>query len=222
MIFRSTYNNPALNFFICAGALTLVVMLKVELPLLLGLNPAWDQKILAYRWLLHLHALLGSIALFSAPIQFFPNFRKKHLQLHRHLGRTYALSIFISAPIGIYIALAHLNNNEKWAAAAQGSVWLCTTLMAVATAMKKDMVMHQIWMARSYALTLTFVVSRFILDVLRIEIGPELGGNGTLIWLSTLLAITFANIFYVSVPRYQAAEKRSTAIVPQIHSLSIE
>jgi hypothetical protein len=195
---KSTYRSPAFNFFVCAGALTLVVMLKVELPLLLGMNPAWDKKILAYRWLLHLHAILGSIALLSAPIQFFPNFRRNHLQLHRRLGRTYALSIFVSAPIGIYIALAHLSNNEKWAATAQGLLWLCTTLMAVTTAMNKQLVMHQIWITRSYALTLTFVVSRFILDVLRIEIGSEFGGNGNLIWVSTLLAITFADIFYAS------------------------
>ena len=151
MIAKSNYKNATFNFFVCAGLLTLVVMLKVELPLLLGMNPAWDQKIIAYKWLLHLHAVLGSLALFSAPIQFFPNFRKNHLQLHRRLGRTYALSIFISAPIGVYIALEHLGNNEKWAAAAQGLLWLFTTMMAVATAMKKEMVMHQIWITQSYA-----------------------------------------------------------------------
>ena len=201
MTIKTSYKSPVLNFFICLGALTLVVMLKVELPLLFGLNPAWEQKILPYRWLLHLHAFLGSVALFSAPIQFFPQFRQQHLQLHRRLGRTYALSILVSAPIGIYIALAHLGNNEKWAAAAQGILWLSTTSMAVYAAMSKQVLNHQIWITRSYALTLTFVISRFILDVLRIQIGPEYGGSGSLIWVSTLLAITIADVFYVADPR---------------------
>lgn len=216
MTLKSTYKSPYFNFFVCAGALTLVVMLKVELPLLLGMNPAWEQKISAYRWLLHLHAFLGSVALFSAPIQFFPNFRKKHLLLHRRLGTTYALSILVSAPIGIYIALAHLGSNEKWAAAAQGILWLSTTLLAVTTAMKKELVMHQIWITRSYALTLTFVVSRFILDVLRIEIGPEYGGNGSLIWVSSLLAITLADVFFVSSSRTNISTSYASKAEPII------
>ena len=202
MTIKTSYTSPLLNFFICVGALTLVVMLKVELPLLLGMNPEWEQKILPYRWLLHLHAFLGSVALFSAPIQFFPQFRHRHLQLHRRLGRTYALSILVAAPIGIYIALAHLGNNEKWAAAAQGLLWLSTTLMAIYAAINKQVLSHQVWITRSYALTLTFVISRFILDVLRIKIGPEYGGNGSLIWVSTLLAITIADVFYVAAPRF--------------------
>jgi Predicted membrane protein (DUF2306) len=180
MITLSKHKGPAFNFFICVGALTLFVMLKVELPLLLGWNPEWERKIYAYRWLLHIHAFLGSVALLTAPIQFFSHFRQTHLPLHRKLGHTYAIAIFISAPIGIYIALAHLSNNEKWAAAAQGVLWLSTTFAAVYTAMHKQILMHQIWVTRSYALTLTFVISRFILDVLKIEFNPEIGGNGVL------------------------------------------
>ena len=182
-----------LYFFVAIGILTMIVMLKVELPLLLGMDLKWEQKIDAYRTLLHVHAIFGSIALFSAPIQFFSTFRKRHLLLHRRLGRTYALSILIAAPIGIYIALAHLSNSEKWAVVLQGLLWLGTTAAAVHTAWHKKMTMHQLWIARSYALTLTFVASRFIVDVLKIEVSPAIGGNAGLTLISTVVMILLAD-----------------------------
>src|SRR4051812_37151777 len=102
------FHRPTLYLFISLGLITMLVMLKVELPMLLGMNPDWDHRVESYRFLLHVHAFFASIALFSAPIQFFSHFRQNHLRLHRLLGRIYASSIVISAPIGIYIAIVHL------------------------------------------------------------------------------------------------------------------
>ncbi len=197
-------HRPTLYFFIFIGALTLLVMLKVELPLMLGMNPQWEHKINSYRWLLHIHAVFASMALLSAPLQFFANLRRNHLHLHRILGRTYALSILISAPIGIYIAVVHLSNNEKWAAAAQGLLWLSCTFAAVYTAMKKQIFMHTIWITRSYALTLTFVLSRLIVDVCKVEISPAIGGNAGLILITTFLMIIGADVISMSSTRDRA------------------
>jgi uncharacterized membrane protein len=185
-------SRSTLFVLLAIALVTALVMLKVELPLLLGMNPEWERKIDAYRWPLHVHAFFGSIALFCAPVQFLARLRNKHLSLHRTLGRTYALSVLISAPIGIYIALAHLSNSEKWAAATLGLLWLGTTMAAVHTAMHRQIAMHRIWVARSYALTLTFVLSRFLVDVLKIEVSASIGGNGALVWVCTALAIVIA------------------------------
>lgn len=187
-------DRPTFYFFIFLGLLTLLVMLKVELPLLMGANPDWEQKIESYRWLLHIHAFLACVALCTAPLQFFSNLRTNNLPLHRLLGRTYAFSIFVSAPIGIYIAIVHMNGNEKWAVAAQGLLWISTTFAAVYTAMNKQFLMHKIWITRSYALTLTFVLSRLVIDVFKVEIGPAIGGMCGFIWLTTFVVIMTADV----------------------------
>jgi len=65
--------------------------------------------------------------------------------------------------------------------------------------MNKQFEMHQIWIARSYALTLTFILSRFIVDVLKIKISPAIGGNVGLIWITTFLVIITADFSSRSV-----------------------
>lgn len=171
------------------AVLTMVVMLKVELPLLLGRDLAWDRKIDGYRWLLHIHAMFGSLALFCAPGQFFPDFRQRHMRLHRGLGRVYVGAIAIASPLGIYISISHLSGNERLAAAVQGLAWLAATAMAVYAVMDNRLRAHQAWMTRSYALTLTFVISRFVTDVLGVAISPAIGGQGALVWMCTVCAL---------------------------------
>lgn len=199
MVNRETYFRPQLYFFIFTGLLFMLVMYKVELPLLLGMNLQWEQKINSYRWCLHVHAFAATIALLAAPVQFFPGFRAKHLQMHKLLGRLYALSICIAAPIPIYIALVHLTADEKWPTVAQSSLWLCTTLAGVYTASNKQFIMHKIWITRSYALTLTFITTRMIVDVLKIDINTIFGGNANLIWTSSFMALVMADILCASV-----------------------
>ncbi len=185
--------RQTLFFFAIIGVLTLVVMLKVELPLLLGMNAAWERKIDGYRALLHVHALFGCIAMACAPLQFFPEMRRHHLTLHRRLGRCYALSILVSAPIAVYIALAHLSGSEKWAVVLQAILWISTTAAAVHAAMTHQLMLHRVWIARSYALTLTFVLSRLMIDVLGWSAGPDIGGNAGLVLLTTFGMIMLAD-----------------------------
>ncbi|MES2298436.1 MAG: DUF2306 domain-containing protein [Pseudomonadota bacterium] len=193
-------------FFAAVAVITALVMFKVELPLLLGLNAQWERRIDPYRWSLHVHALFGTIALCCAPAQFFARLRKGKRRLHRWLGRCYALAVLVSAPIGIYIALAHLQDNEKWAAVTLGVLWLASTAVAVRSAMRGQVRQHRLWAARSYGLTLTFVASRFVIDVLKIDGAAIAGGNGGLVWLCTLVALAGAS--WLGGARAQAAPPR--------------
>ncbi|MFZ6770093.1 DUF2306 domain-containing protein [Undibacterium sp. Di26W] len=206
MATREVFARPQLVFFLVVGLLFMLVMVKVELPLLLGMNPQWEQKINAYRWCLHVHALAATLALLAAPIQFFPGFRNRHLQMHRVLGRLYAIAVAIAAPLAIYIALMHLAPAEKWPAVAQGCLWLGTTLAAVLTACKKQLIMHQIWITRSYALTLTFIVTRMLVDVLKMDINASFGGNANLIWVSSFMALVMADLLCISLQQGRQLE----------------
>ncbi|MBC3919064.1 DUF2306 domain-containing protein [Undibacterium sp. CY18W] len=206
MLNREVFVRPRLVFFLITGLLFMLVMCKVELPLLLGMNPQWEQKINAYRWCLHAHALAATVALLVAPVQFFPEIRHGHLQMHRLLGRLYAVAVGIAAPLAIYIALMHLAPAEKWPAVAQGCLWLGTTVAAVVTACNRQLIMHQIWITRSYALTLTFIVTRMLVDVLKMDINASFGGAANLIWVSSLMALVMADLLCLSLPRASQLE----------------
>lgn len=191
---RFLSQRPAWVFFITLSIMTALVMLKVELPLMLGWDPEWDRKIDAYRWTLHVHAIAGSIALFIAPLQFLLNLRAEKPQLHRLIGRIYALSICVAAPLAFWIALNHLSASEKWAACAQALLWLYATILAVVTAMRAQFSLHRTWICRSYGLTCTFVLTRFLVDVLHFKFSETLGGNAGLIISSSILVLIYSDL----------------------------
>lgn len=184
-------------FFFVLGILTLLVMAKVELPLLFGQDENWERKIEAYRWILHIHAFAGSMALFIAPLQFLFDLRSMHPRLHRKLGRIYAASICIAAPLAFWIAIMSMSSAEKWTACAQASLWLYATIAAVVTAIHSQFDRHRIWILRSYALTCTFVLTRFFVDVLGMHFSQSLGGNAGLTVSSSILVWICADLIAV-------------------------
>lgn len=171
-----------------------IVMWQVELPLLLHQHPEWDIKIEPYRYALHVHAFFGMVALLVAPFQFIAEFRQRSPHLHRYLGRTYIGSILISAPIAIYIASTHLQHEERLAVIAQALLWMSTSCFAVYYAIKRQWTAHRIWITRSYALCLSFVLSRLASEVLHYSFSPESGGNAAMVWVMSFLLICLADI----------------------------
>jgi len=120
---------------------------------------AYRLQVIADRHLLIPHALSGLIALLAGPIQFSSRLRQRHLKFHRVLGRTYVISVFIGAFTGIALAAGRpgLPGTSMQAAA-----WIVCTTAAVITARNRQIVQHRQWMARSYAVTFTFVSSRVL------------------------------------------------------------
>src|SRR5271170_3468005 len=58
---------------------------------------AYRLQVIADRHLLIPHTLSGVMALLIGPIQFSSRFRRRHLRLHRVLGRIYVLSVFVGS-----------------------------------------------------------------------------------------------------------------------------
>ena len=49
---------------------------------------------------------------------------------------------------------------------AMGALWLATTQFAWLAARNRNFIQHQLWVGRSYCLTLTFVATRFVPDLI--------------------------------------------------------
>jgi uncharacterized membrane protein len=120
---------------------------------------AYRLQVIADRHLLIPHTLAGTFAFLIGPINFSSRIRQRYLQLHRILGRIYLISVFVGSFTGIALASGRpgLPGTSMQAAA-----WMVCTTAAVIAARNRQIVVHRQWMARSYAVTFTFVSSRVL------------------------------------------------------------
>jgi uncharacterized membrane protein len=155
---RSTF-KPIL--WLSLGLITLFVFITSEVLLLTDypMYHAYRLQVIADRHLLIPHTLAGIIALLIGPVNFSSRLRQRHLRLHRFLGRIYVVAVFIGSFTGIALAAGRpgLPGTSMQAAA-----WMVCTSAAFITARNRQIAAHRHWMARSYAVTFTFVSSRVL------------------------------------------------------------
>jgi uncharacterized membrane protein len=135
--------------------ITSEVMLVTDYPM----YHAYRLQVIADRHLLIPHTLAGTFALLAGPINFSSRIRQRYMRLHRLLGRIYVLAVFVGAFTGIALAAGRpgLPGTSMQAAA-----WIVCTTAAFITARNRQITQHRQWMARSYAVTFTFVSSRVL------------------------------------------------------------
>ncbi|MFZ0632851.1 MAG: DUF2306 domain-containing protein [Acidobacteriaceae bacterium] len=147
--------------WVSLGLTTLFVFITSEVLLITDypMYHAYRLQVIADRHLLIPHTLAGTFALLIGPINFSTRIRHRHLQLHRILGRVYVVSVFVGSFTGIALAWGRpgLPGTSMQAAA-----WMICTTAAFLTARNRQIVQHRQWMARSYAVTFTFVSSRVL------------------------------------------------------------
>jgi len=135
--------------------ITSEVLLVTDYPM----YHAYRLQVIADRQLLIPHTLCGVTALVAGPLQFSSRFRQRHLKFHRVLGRIYVLSVFIGAFTGVALAAGRPGMPGT---SMQAAAWVVCTTAAFITARNRQIVQHRQWMARSYAVTFTFVSSRVL------------------------------------------------------------
>jgi uncharacterized membrane protein len=147
--------------WIFLGLVTLFVFITSEVLLVTDypMYHAYRLQVIGDRHLLIPHTLAGILALVIGPINFSSRIRERHRKLHRVLGRVYVIAVFVGAFTGIALASGRpgLPGTSMQAAA-----WIVCTTAAFITARNRQIVQHWQWMARSYAVTFTFVSSRVL------------------------------------------------------------
>jgi len=147
--------------WVSIGLITLFVFITSEVLLVTDypMYHAYRLQVIADRGLLIPHTLCGVFALLAGPLQFSSRFRQRHLSVHRVIGRLYVVSVFIGAFTGIALAAGRPGLPGT---AMQAAAWIVCTTAAFITARNRQIVQHRQWMARSYAVTFTFVSSRVL------------------------------------------------------------
>ena len=110
------------------------------------------------------HVIFGMLALLLGPTQFIPGLRKQALNFHRWSGRVYVFSCFVGGLAGFYIAF-HATSGIIASVGFIGlaTSWLYTTFRAFQSIRNKEIKNHQIWMIRSFSLTMAAVTLRIYL-----------------------------------------------------------
>ena len=147
--------------WVCLGVTTLFVFITSEVLLATDypMYHAYRLRVIADRHLLIPHTLSGTIALLAGPIQFSTRFRQRYLQCHRVLGRIYVVCVFVGSFTGIALAAGRPGFPGT---SMQAAAWMVCTTAALITARNRQIAVHRQWMARSYAVTFTFVSSRVL------------------------------------------------------------
>jgi len=147
--------------WISLGLTALFVFITSEILLIADypMYHAYRLQVIADRHLLIPHTISGVLALLAGPLQFSSRLRERHLRFHRTLGRVYVIAVLIGSFTGIALASGRpgLPGTSMQAAA-----WIVCTIAAFITARNRQFVQHRQWMARSYAVTFTFVSSRVL------------------------------------------------------------
>ena len=147
--------------WVSLGLTTLFVFITSELFLVTDypMYHAYRLQVIADRHLLIPHTLAGMFALLIGPINFSSRIREQHLKLHRFLGRIYVLSVFVGAATGVALASGRPGFPGT---SMQAAAWIVCTTAALLAARNRHVIQHRQWMARSYAVTFTFVSSRVL------------------------------------------------------------
>jgi uncharacterized membrane protein len=158
-----------IGFFSLGVALYAVVAYGV-FPLGALVHPDMRVSFNAHKLAIYSHIFAASIALSLGPFQFSSQLRTKHLTLHRWLGRCYlGAGVCVGGIAGLYSAMFAFGGLLARAGfACLALTWLYTGLRAYLAVRKRDIVSHQRWMTRNFALTFAAVTLRIYLGSSRL------------------------------------------------------
>ncbi|MGE0555360.1 MAG: DUF2306 domain-containing protein [Gemmatimonadales bacterium] len=153
---------------------------------------------------LYAHLVGGALALGLGPWQFARRLRVRALGVHRWLGRGYVAAVLAGGLGGLMMA----TRSEEGLVTHFGFgllavVWLTSTSMAYWRIRRRDRAAHQVWMIRSFALTLAAVTLRIYLPLSQVAGIPFPDAYQVVSWLCWVPNLVVAE--WLVVPRARPA-----------------
>jgi uncharacterized membrane protein len=146
------------------------------------------------------HIVLGGLALLIGWLQFSNKLRRKHIKLHRAIGKIYVISVSIS---GIYIALYATGGIISILGFfTLGMIWLSTTTLGFKAIKKGNIQLHEKFMIFSYAACFAAVTLRVWLPILTSVMGEFNSAYRIVAWLCWVPNIIIA-YFIIRKTQYQ-------------------
>ncbi|MBE8523292.1 DUF2306 domain-containing protein [Amycolatopsis sp. H6(2020)] len=121
------------------------------------------------------HVLFGTVAMVTACFQIWPAFRARYRRGHRITGRIYVFGGALPAGLlGLYIGWHTAAGPSVRVANLVGSaLWITVTVAGLWFARQRRYGEHRRWMSRSFALSMSIVLSRVVNVVATIVLTPQ-------------------------------------------------
>lgn len=153
-----------------------VGILKAKPDALFG-NPLWHTSF-------YMHIVTGGLALLIGWVQFNRRFRGRFPGFHRFIGKTYVVSVLLSAVSGFIIAFYATGGLPvALGFMCLSAVWLYTTVMAYVRIREGQVVQHGTWMVYSYACCFAAVTLRLWMPILVPVLGSFADAYALIAWL---------------------------------------
>ena len=202
MISLKALNRPRVLLFSILAILSLYVLVEQELLFLIGAGAAHLARYKSMSWILVPHGMLGMIALVTGPFQFSTTLRKNNLTLHKKLGKIYIIAILLAMPFAVMLNIYHPIPGAKITFAfeniMQALVWATTAAMAWLAASRRQIIIHKMWAARSYGVTLVFVLSRIYNPLQFFMKNPDINDFGHFLWFLLVFALVVPDMLVFS------------------------
>jgi len=180
---------------ICIGLYPLVYLNAQSNFGLLATKPVELLKNNLWNFAFYTHLSLGGIALLIGWAQFSQKWRKSKPQAHRIIGKTYVISVLISAICAIYIGINATGGTiAKTGFIFLGIIWLITTIEAYRKARSREFGDHQKWMTYSYAACFAAVTLRLWMPILIAITGDFISAYQIVAWLCWVPNLLLAKI----------------------------
>ena len=98
-------------------------------------------------------------------VAIFDEIRRRHLRIHRLLGKLYIAGAFIAGPVAIWMAFVI----SPWFlipfTVIQAGTWMLFTGLAYTCILRREVPAHREWMVRSYGIVLIFLEGRVLMAI---------------------------------------------------------
>jgi len=154
----------------------------------------YPRRYVLHPWQGGLHVIPGLIYIFGSLFQLSARFRRKHLTLHRRMGRVVLACGMVAAAFAVVFGLSHPFSglSEASAAVVFGSWFLACLVLAFRAVRGRDITQHRRWMIRAFAVGIGIGTVRLWVGILGAIVaartgvtpmGPEAATYGYAFWL---------------------------------------
>jgi hypothetical protein len=151
------------------------------------------------------HVLVSGLILLSGFLQIVQRIRLRWPRFHGLLGRFYVSGILFFAAPGALVMSMFIGRGPIVFASflLQTTLWFLFTIMAFRKAVERNFVQHEIWVMRSFALTVAAITLRlyvFFASFTPVELNSALA-YGMIAWLSWLPNLLLVEAYYFNRAR---------------------
>ena len=156
----------------------------------------------AFWYYAHLATAIAPLIL--GPFQFWTWLRVKHTLIHRTLGKIYLAGSFLGGLTALYLGVTIDLEGSKVSLFLLSTTWLFMTIAAWITIRNKNIIGHRLFVIRSYALAMVFVILRLVGDIPQDKLfffikSPEIRDT-TLEWISWIIPLLAIELIYSWIP----------------------